>query len=676
MPTLVAGPVFRLEGRDGSDGTDAVAPAAPLAPLILIVFRRSATKPASAAGSYSGSTYTPASGWTTAIPSGSNTLWQQFIVVNPNDDTTRSEGVVQSEGVDGEDGTDGVSPAAPVVRVVYRRATSKPSSAAGTYSGGTYTPAANWTEAIPSGSNTLWQQWIIIDPNDNSVTSEGVVQAEGQDGVPGADGTDGVSKQVTLLYEDTAAQFGAGEFWLSTTLDPPLLIMAPNALDRPYLLGVPVGARLKLAVGGTIHTWDITARASNVTRGSITNAISWDLAVVSGGSPTLADGTSYALTLNYVEGGTGIEYVFAAHSGPTTNTNQRPVNSWGYDSRPTAGTVRNGVTWFDGAPSLTAAKPYLLRSERRVPGSTLVGGAVTDSWTTPAVVGRFGPSGAAGAPGADAVGRTITLRHNGFGLNDGQFFVQVGTNVTFIFIRGANVADRDYIGTVGVGARVFLTHNSARQSWDVTGATNTQLSGRDARRLTVTRVVGSATPTQGANYAVSFSTAVRGTDGTDGTDGTNGIDGVDGNDGNPGARGLPGTDGNDVDTRLVMRRAATKPSISGGSWTSPTFSTFSAPTGWSETVPDTPANQPLWAAFAIMKEGTATIRYTAVTRFSVDPADIPNAGINAATKLALNSITDTVIADDAIRTRHVLAQAISRAEPGSMRVRPPGNCWR
>ena len=83
--------------------------------------------------------------------------------------------------------------------------------------------------------------------------------------------------------------------------------------------------------------------------------------------------------------GVGIEWIFAAHSGSTTNANQRPDNDWGYDSPETI----NGVAWKDGAPGLTAALPYLFQSQRRVFGVPAVGAAVVDDWTFPVVVGRY-----------------------------------------------------------------------------------------------------------------------------------------------------------------------------------------------------------------------------------------------------------------------------------------------
>ena len=103
-----------------------------------------------------------------------------------------------------------------------------------------------------------------------------------------------------------------------------------------------------------------------------------------------ADGTDGADAL-------GFEYVYAAHTAISVSSNQRPANSWGYDSSAT----RNGVAWQDGAPGLTAANPYLLQSQRQVVGAPEVGDTVAAPWTEPVVVGRFGSDGLAGSDGVD-----------------------------------------------------------------------------------------------------------------------------------------------------------------------------------------------------------------------------------------------------------------------------------
>ena len=96
--------------------------------------------------------------------------------------------------------------------------------------------------------------------------------------------------------------------------------------------------------------------------------------------------------------GNGVEYVFTVTSGASLASSRRPANSWGYDEPSTNG----GQTWDDGAPNVTATNPYLWRSQRRVPGDPAVGTAVSDTWSTPVIVSRFGSDGTAGIDGTDA----------------------------------------------------------------------------------------------------------------------------------------------------------------------------------------------------------------------------------------------------------------------------------
>ena len=87
--------------------------------------------------------------------------------------------------------------------------------------------------------------------------------------------------------------------------------------------------------------------------------------------------------------GAGIEYIFAnttASGRPST-----PSNSWGYDS-PSSG-------WTDAAPNLSASRPVLWRAQRNITGSPSRGASVSDTWSSPVVVGRYGEDGVDGAEG-------------------------------------------------------------------------------------------------------------------------------------------------------------------------------------------------------------------------------------------------------------------------------------
>ena len=94
--------------------------------------------------------------------------------------------------------------------------------------------------------------------------------------------------------------------------------------------------------------------------------------------------------------GDGIEYVFTSTAASVTSIvlSKRPSNGWGYEIQGT----RDSQVWSDGAPTLTSSKPLLWRSQRKVPGSPSAGTTVTDNWTIPVIVGRYGIDGNDGIP--------------------------------------------------------------------------------------------------------------------------------------------------------------------------------------------------------------------------------------------------------------------------------------
>ena len=333
----------------GADG------ATPEAPIVRPVHRRAAAKPAIAAGSYSGGVYTPAASWGVAIPSGSGILWQQWIVIDPNDGSARSEGVFQAEGQDGEDGDDGETPDAPVVLAIYTRSESEPSEAPGTYDGTDYTPPTGWTEAVPSGDDQLWGQFIVIDPNDNSVLSEGVLRVEGQDG---DDGVPPLALLFRATYQrsDTEPAEGAG------TYDGTTYTHAGGWSDD----------------GGT---GDETLWLQYVIIDPNDNSVT-SQGVLQASYRDGTDGTD----------GNGYERVFAVYDSETLPASKRPSDSWGFDE-PDAS---DGLQWEDSAPDQTESNPVLYLSERPVTGVPATGADVPGQWTVPGIIGRYGADGLPG----------------------------------------------------------------------------------------------------------------------------------------------------------------------------------------------------------------------------------------------------------------------------------------
>ena len=102
------------------------------------------------------------------------------------------------------------------------------------------------------------------------------------------------------------------------------------------------------------------------------------------------------------EDGEGIEFIFAVTASATLPTTQRPSNTWTFDNPGTIG----GLQWSDGAPDTTATNQYLWMSQRDVPGGTSAGTAVSDSWSAPALISKFGVDGIIGSDGADGAAGT------------------------------------------------------------------------------------------------------------------------------------------------------------------------------------------------------------------------------------------------------------------------------
>ena len=96
--------------------------------------------------------------------------------------------------------------------------------------------------------------------------------------------------------------------------------------------------------------------------------------------------------------GYGTEYLHAvtADSVETIPAGQLPSNSWGFKSPGTIG----GLEWHVAAPNTSATHQKLWQVQRDAPGSPNVGDAISDDFTTPAVVSRWGNDGRDGQDGS------------------------------------------------------------------------------------------------------------------------------------------------------------------------------------------------------------------------------------------------------------------------------------
>ena len=236
------------------------------------------------------------------------------------------------------------------------------------------------------------------------------------------------------------------------------------------------------------------------------------------------------------EDGNGVEYIFARTNSATLSASQRPSNSWGFDSPGVAG----GLQWFDGAPGLSEGNEYLWQAERRAVGQPDVGDALSDSFSAPVIVGRWGVNGADGVEGADG--------------SDGNGVEYVFTVTSAATIPGSrrpsNSWGYDTPGTVG------------GQTWD-DGAPSISESNpylwRAARSVP-------GDPAQGTAVSDSWgSPRIVGRWGNSGINGADGADGIDGIAGADGSDGLVGEDGTSVEY-IFARTSGSAPSNPSNSW--------------------------------------------------------------------------------------------------------------
>ena len=149
-----------------------------------------------------------------------------------------------------------------------------------------------------------------------------------------------------------------------------------------------------------VSPWQDSAPALDAT-----DMFLWSAQRIVVGSPSTGDAVGYTWSTPVIVGrfgedgiigadgedGLGLEWIFAKTS--TTTAPSAPSNSWGYDSP--------SSPWSDGAPDLDATDQFLWRAQRDVEGAPSVGDAISDTWSTPVIVGHFGEDGAAGADGND-----------------------------------------------------------------------------------------------------------------------------------------------------------------------------------------------------------------------------------------------------------------------------------
>lgn len=102
--------------------------------------------------------------------------------------------------------------------------------------------------------------------------------------------------------------------------------------------------------------------------------------------------------------GAGYEFIYAIYDADTIPAGLRPDNAWGYDQPATVTSGVLALRWYDNVPGVTPTMRFLFQSRRRVRGSPDAGDAITDDWTNPSLISRFGEDGEPGDPGPPGIG--------------------------------------------------------------------------------------------------------------------------------------------------------------------------------------------------------------------------------------------------------------------------------
>ena len=335
----------------------------------------------------------PSGVWTDAAPGTSASLpylWQAQRRVDglPPVGTTvsarwTSPKIVSRYGTDGNDGLNGIDGAngedGNGYEWIFARTSSAVRPSLPSNNWGFDQPSGVWTDAAASLTQSFPYLWRVSRrvegiPNTGTSVSDnwtsptivfryGVDGNDGLDGVAGADGNDGNGVEYVFARTASASSPSSSpsNSWRYDTPSGSWTDAAPSlSSSLPYL-------------------W----RSQRSITGSNTVSGLWT-------SPRIVgrygdDGHDGLDGVNGLNGndGRGYEWIFAANN--TGSTPRLPSNSWGYDSP--------SGDWNDAAPNLSASNQYLFQSQRKTVGTPRRGAAVSDSWTTPKVVGHYGIGG-------------------------------------------------------------------------------------------------------------------------------------------------------------------------------------------------------------------------------------------------------------------------------------------
>ena len=199
----------------GGGGAGGPGPQGPEGDSLRLIFIRSSTTPTNpTGGSWDGNTFTPPTGWTTTIPTGSNNLYSAAVVLHTSDNTASYSTAFRVTGA-GTDGAKGDS-----LRLIYRRTatTLTATPTGGSWNGTTFTPPTNWSTAIPAAPPAhLYASATTLSGDNSTITYTPPFRISGG----AADGAIGTSIRLIYIRSTSTPTAPTDGSWNGTTFTPP-----------------------------------------------------------------------------------------------------------------------------------------------------------------------------------------------------------------------------------------------------------------------------------------------------------------------------------------------------------------------------------------------------------------------------------------------------------------------
>ena len=535
-------------------------------------------------------------------------------------DIATTEWTVSGLSVNGIDGIDGTNGRSSAVLLIYKRATTEPTTPTGgsfNFGTSTLTPPTEWSISIPTGDDPVYVSQAIASVIGQSGTDSSIAWDQpklafqnGNDGIDGEDGAIGKSLFEGFIFKRSATTPIAptgGQFDFTTNvLTPPpgWFVDIPDGDDPAWLSTGLFSVFGDTGIDNTVTWTNPTKSFDNGLDGQPgTDGLSvYQFNIFKRGlvAPDTPTGGSYSFTDNLAVVPDGWSETIPVGSDPlyVSTTTASVSGPTGVDNSLTWKTpvelVRNGIDGIDGTDGKSTAMVSVYQRASEAP-LTPTGGSFNFStslltpptgWSTVIPEGTdpvYAVSGIAsivGNTGTDSSipwGDVLKILENGTdGINGTD-----GTDGTdgkslfegFIFQRSATQPDTPTGGQFDFGTNSLTPPTG----WFVDIP-----DGTDPAWLStgLFETIGDT----GVDNTVSWTTPTKSF--------SDGIDGI-------------GVDGNSVFQFSVFKRSVTVPNAPTGGSYNFTTNTITAPDGWSETIPDSDGT-PLYQSTTIATVSGAT----------------------------------------------------------------------